>query len=110
MQQYVLDEIARPDLARIKAYLNDQAKPAGLDGIWWVELAPEQLSDTQKAHPDCQPHCFAVELGKNFLKFEFLIRSRRTMRCTCIGYASRPQRDVIMAFADRLVSELELKT
>ena len=110
MKQYLLDEIARPDLPRIKAYLNEKAQPSGLDGIWWVELTQEQLSEVQRAHPDCQPHCFAVELGRNFVKFEFLIRSRRTMRCPCIGYATRPQRDYIMDFADRLTSDLALKT
>ena len=110
MKQYVLDEIARSDLPRIKEYLNKKATTSGLEGIWWVELGKEQLSDAQKAHSDCQPHCFAVELGRNAIKFEFLIRSRRTMRCSCIGYATVQQRDWIMNFADELVAELELKT
>jgi hypothetical protein len=110
MKQYILDEIARPDLPRIKAYLDEKARPAGLEGIWWVELGQEQLSEAQMAHPDCQPHCFAVELGRDFVKFEFLIRSRRTMRCSCLGYANRLQRDWIMEFADRLVAALELRT
>jgi hypothetical protein len=110
MKQYILDEIANPDLARIKAYMDEKGQLAGLEGIWWVHLGKEQLSETQLAHPDCQPHCFAVELGKNLIKFEFLIRSRRTMRCSCIAYATRLQRDWIMDFADRLVADLELKT
>ena len=82
MKQYILDEIARPDLPRIKAYLDEKAQPSGLEGIWWVELGKAQLSEAQMAHPDCQPHCIAVELGRDFVKFEFLVRSRRTMRCT----------------------------
>jgi hypothetical protein len=110
MRQYVVDEVARQDLTRIKAYLDEKAQPAGLEGIWWVELGKEQLNELQLSHPDCQPHCFAVELGRNLIKFEFLIRSRRTMRCSCIGYATRVQRDWIMDFADRLVADLDLKT
>ena len=110
MKQYLIDEIVHADLPRIKNYLDDRAKSSGLEGIWWVELGKEQLADLQAAHPDCQPHCFAVELGRNFIKFEFLIRSRRTMRCSCIGYATSPQRDWIMNFADNLVADLELKT
>ena len=110
MRQYVLDEIARPDLPRIKEYLDRKAIASGLEGIWWVEFGKEQLSESQIAHPDCQPHCFAVELGRDAIKFEFLIRSRRTMRCSCIGYATPAQRDWIMNFADKLVAELEVKT
>ena len=110
MKQYILDEIARADLPRIKEYLDGKALPSGLQGVWWVELGQEQLSDTQLAHADCQPHCFAVELGRDFIKFEFLIRSRQTMRCSCVAYATTPQRDWIMDFADELVADLELKT
>jgi hypothetical protein len=32
------------------------------------------------------------------------------MRCSCIGYATRVQRDFILAFAERLVEELALRT
>jgi hypothetical protein len=32
------------------------------------------------------------------------------MRCACLGYATRLQRDFILAFADRLVEELALRT
>jgi hypothetical protein len=32
------------------------------------------------------------------------------MRCACIGYATRAQRDFILAFADRLVEDLALQT
>ncbi len=110
MKQYVLDEIARSDLPRIKEYLDKKTTASGLEGIWWVELGKAQLSDIQTAHPDCQPHCFAVELGRNAIKFEFLIRSRQTMRCTCVGYATPTQRDWIMNYADELVAELKLKT
>jgi len=110
MKQYLIDEIARVDFPRIKKYLDCKAQTSGLEGIWWVELGKEQLSDAQMAHPDCQPHCFAVELGRNFIKFEFLIRSRRTMRCSCIGYATPQQSNLIMDFADGLVADLELKT
>ena len=110
MKQYVLDEIARADLPRIRNYLNRKALTSGLEGIWWLELGKEQLSETQKAHANCQPYCIAVELGRTAIKFEFLIRSRQTMRCSCIAYATPAQRDWIMNFADKLVVELELKT
>ena len=110
MRQYLLDEIRRPDISRIRDYLHEHAQPSGLEGIWWVELADDLLSDTQQSHPQCRPFIFGIELGKDFLKFEFLIRSRQTMRCPCIGYATRGQRDFILAFADRLVQDLSLST
>jgi len=106
----MLDEIMRGDIPRVREYLNEHAIAAGLEGIWWVDLPEDLLSPDQFSHRDCRPHRFAVELGDDFVRFEFLIRSKQTMRCACIGYATRPQRDFILAFADRLVAELALRT
>jgi len=110
VRQYLLDEIRRGDLPRLREYLNGHATPSSLEGVWWVDLAEDLLSPEQSAHPECRPFRFAVELGDDFVRFELLIRSEQTMRCSCIGYATRAQRDFILAFADRLVEELALKT
>jgi hypothetical protein len=110
MRQYELDEIARNDISRIRDYLDGHAAASGLAGIWWVDVPEDLLSPDQFEHRDCWPHRFAVELGDDFVRFEFLIRSLQTMRCTCIGYATRLQRDFILAFADRLVEDLQLRT
>ena len=110
MRQYHLDEISRKDIPRLRDYLQEHALASSLDGIWWVDLPEDLLSPEQFAHQDCRPFRFAVELGDDFVRFEFLIRSQQTMRCACIGYATRQQREFILAFADRLVEDLELQT
>jgi hypothetical protein len=110
MRQYQLDEIPRKDIPRVREYLNQHAVAAGLEGIWWVDLQEDLLSPDQFSHQDCRPFRFAIEVGDDFVRFEFLIRSLKTMRCSCIGYATRQQRDFIMAYADRLVEDLALRT
>ncbi len=115
MRQYLLDEIARNDTQRIREYLDGHAVAASLKGVWWVDLPEDLLSPEQFEHRDCRPFRFAVELGEpdvgdSFVRFEFLIRSQQTMRCACIGYATRQQRDFILAYADRLVEDLALRT
>jgi hypothetical protein len=110
MRQYLLDEISRGDIPRLREYLGQHASASGLEDIFWVDLSPDLLSPEQFAHQDCQPFRFAVEVGETFVRFEFLIRSEKTMRCACIAYATRQQRDFILAFADRLVADLSLRT
>jgi hypothetical protein len=110
MRQYLLDEIRRADIPRIREYLNEHAQAAGVEGVWWVDLPEDLLSPEQFSHQDCRPYRFALELGDDFVRFEFLIRSLQTMRCACIDYATRMQRDFILAFADRLVEDLALRT
>ncbi|MGD0827728.1 MAG: hypothetical protein ABSA09_06525, partial [Desulfobaccales bacterium] len=79
MKQYLLDEIARADLPRVREYLSGHAVTSSLEGIWWVDLPEDLLSPEQFEHRQCRPFRFAVELGENFVRFEFLIRSRETM-------------------------------
>jgi hypothetical protein len=110
MRHYTLDELRKPDIPRLREYLHAHATPSKLEGIWWVDLPQDILSADQLQHRDCWPHRFAIELGDDFVRFEFLIRSEKTMRCPCIAYATRTQRDFILAFADRLVEDLTLKT
>ena len=110
MRQYVLDEIARGDLPRIREYLGEHAQASGLEDVWWVNFNEDLLSPLQFEHQDCRPFRFAVEVGDGLVRFEFLVRSEKTMRCPCIGYATRQQRDFIMAFADQLVEQLNLRT
>ncbi len=115
MRQYLLDEIARSDIPRVREYLNEHATASSLNDVWWVDLPEDLLSPVQFEHRECRPFRFAVEVGEpvagdSFLRFELLIRSREKMRCACIDYATRQQRDFILAFADRLVEELALRT
>jgi hypothetical protein len=110
MRQYQLDELAKQDIPRIREYLNSHAEASRLNDIWWVDLPEDLLNPVQFEHQDCRPFRFAVELGDDFVRLEFLIRSQQTMRCACIGYATRQQRDFILSFADRLVEELDLRT
>jgi len=110
MRQYLLDEISRDDLPRVRDYLNEHAKPSRLGDVWWVDLQEDLLSPLQFEHRDCRPYRFAVEVGDHFVRFELLIRSEQTMRCPCIGYATRSQREFILGFADRLVETLNLRT
>ena len=115
MRQYLLDEIARKDIPRVRDYLNEHATASSLADIWWVDLPEDLLSPEQFAHRDCRPFRFAVEVGEmevgdSLVRFEFLIRSREKMRCSCIDYATRQQRDFILAYADRLVEKLALRT
>jgi len=50
MKQYLLDEIPRDDIARVREYLNQHAVAAGIADIWWVDLKEDLLSSEQFDH------------------------------------------------------------
>lgn len=109
MKQYVLDQLRESDYERIKEYLNKHADRSIMDEIYWVNLPESLYNPIQAEHTRCRPFYFAVQLTMNEVAFEFLIRSREIMRCSCIAYATPPQRDYILQFADTMLDELQIK-
>ena len=97
-------------MTRIRAYLEANTISSGLAQVFWAQVPDDLLSAEQRAHTDCRPHVFAVELGDDRVKFELFIRSLPNMRCTCPAYAGRLQRRHILSFADRMIRDLDIRT
>ena len=110
MRAYLLDEITPGDMAKIRAYLKENTVSSSLDQVFWAQIPDELLNEDQRTHENCRPHVFAVELGDNWIKCEFFIRSLSNMRCTCPAYAGRRQRRHIISFADDMILELGVTT
>jgi hypothetical protein len=110
MKQYVIDELRPADYEKIKSYMDENFESSDLDGIYWVSMDQNMLSDVQAEHVECQPFHFAIDLEPNLLACELLVRSENRMRCSCIGYATDEQRDWILRFVDTIFERLEIKT
>lgn len=109
MKQYVIDQLRESDYDRIRDYLANHAESAAMEGIYYVDLPDALYTDMQKTHNHCQPYYFAVNLTRKQVGFEWLIRSRNTLRCACIGYATQAQRDYIIDYADGMLDRLRIK-
>jgi hypothetical protein len=110
MRQYVLDELPKKEMERLRDYLQTQTLPSGMEKIFWLELPPDLLAPVQWEHRACGPHYLAIELGKEFIKFEFLVRARNRFRCDCVQYANPAQENFLIQFAHALIEKLDLKT
>jgi hypothetical protein len=109
MKQYVIDQLREEDRQQILEFLKTKAERVVMGDIFWINLPEELYSETQKEHKSCHPFYFAIELTKNQVNFELLIRSQQIMRCNCICYADGKQRDFIFDFADEMLEELEIR-
>jgi hypothetical protein len=110
MKQYVIDEIRLQDYGKIKAYLDDTLENAGIDGLYWLPLEADLLSGVQRAHTECAPFYMALELGEDRLAGELLVRTRRRVRCDCIHYADKRQRNWLIETMDAIFEKLEMIT
>ncbi|UCD86336.1 MAG: hypothetical protein JSV01_00700 [Desulfobacterales bacterium] len=110
MKQYRIDELRPGDYEKIKTHLDERFGSSHREGVYWVSLDPDLMDQVQAAHVDCQPFYFAVVLELSVISFELLIRTRNRMRCDCIHYANKAQRDSIIRFADTIFDELKILT
>lgn len=110
MRSYLIDEIPSPDIEKARKYLLAHAHLSAVDDLFWLELPETLLGGIHAEHKECQPYCVAIEVGKHFVKFELLVRSRVNHRCWCSRYADAKQREFVFEFADRLIRELTLRT
>ena len=93
MKQYTIDELRYPDYEKIKKYLDDTYGASGVDGLYWMPVDEQLLSDVQRAHTSCAPFFMALELEEGRISGELLIRTRNRVRCDCIHYADERQRN-----------------
>lgn len=109
MKQYVIDQLRESDFTRIRDFLHEHAETTALEEVYRMELPEHLYGAVQAEHSQCQPYYFAVNLNRHQVAFEWLIRSRKIMRCHCIAYASPEQREHIVQVADGMLEELGIK-
>jgi hypothetical protein len=110
MKSYLIDEISSGDMDRIRHEMEKSAIRSGLEGLFWIEIPENMLSESQLLHKECRPHVLALEMSRNWIKCEFFIRTLKDLKCSCNGYADIRQIHFAVDYADRLLEDLGVKT
>ncbi len=110
MRYYLIDEISKSDVEKLKNHLNEKALKSGLDDIYWVELADDLLTGLQADHDSCKPYVFGIELSANSLKAELFVRNRKQFGCACQQYCDDRQRNYVIDFVLTMINELNIRT
>ncbi len=110
MKQYIIDDLRLGEYEKIKTYLDENVGSSKIDGIYWIQLDENILTDIQSEHKECQPFYFALDIEPNAISCELLVRSRSIIRCNCISYATEFQRNWIIQFVDSILEKLEITT
>ena len=110
MRQFVIDDLSPMERDNIDSYLKRNLKQGPMIGIYWLVLPEEILTETQKEHTDCSPFYFGVEVEKNLVRFEFLVRSNAHLHCDCIAHATSEQRQYVLDFLDTMLDEEQIRS
>ena len=108
MKQYVIDQLNRDDIGKLKPYLDAHLHSPTMEGIYWLFLEQARLNDSQKAHTACGRFYFAIELEADRLVCELLARAENRIRCECIRYADAEQCLWVMSVIDAIFDKLKI--
>ncbi len=110
MRAYLIDEISASNVERIDVFLKKNAITSNLEGLFWMKIPDDLLSPAQFQHRSCRPHVYSLELGPDWLKIELLIRSHKTMQCTCPAYCTAQQRNFVINAVHGMLETLNIRT
>jgi hypothetical protein len=108
MKQYVIDELRPKDQEKIKAYMDEYFGPADMGDIYWIPVDPLLYDQKQSSHEECHPLYFAVQLSSTTFVVELLVRTKNSIRCDCIQYATQDQFLWLIRIVDAIFERLEI--
>lgn len=109
MRQIVIDELSPMERDNIDSYLKRNLQQGPMIGLYWLSLPDDDLSATQKEHTQCGPFHMGVEVERDLVRFELLVRSKTNLHCSCIAYATGSQRQFVFDFIDRMLEEEQIR-
>jgi len=111
MRCYLIEDFYPEQLLKVTTALSDKGWSGSLDGVFYLPVPEELLTDVQRGHAgECGPHIFVLEAEADAgtLKLELLVRARKKLRCECVMYATPAQRDYIISFLDDFIRHLDI--
>jgi len=110
LRYYLIDEISKSDIKKLKNHLDDRTIKSSLADLYWVEFPDDLLSSIQSEHDSCKPYVFGLELSASSLKAELFVRNRNEFGCACQQYCSDRQKNYVIDFVLNLIDELNIRT
>lgn len=110
MRTYLLEDFRPEQLEQVCQRLTGMGLAGSLDGIYYLPLPLDLLTDEQRQHHgECGPYIFVLEIpDETSLKLELLVRAQGKLRCSCVMYATPEQRAYIMDYLDEFLRELDI--
>ncbi|WP_027179258.1 hypothetical protein [Maridesulfovibrio bastinii] len=107
MKNYFIDELYEEDIVKITEALTELGFKGSIEGIFYLPVPPNLLQPEQLDHHDaCGPYFMALETMPGALKMELLVRARNKMRCSCVCYANKEQRNHMINYLDDFLKDL----
>jgi hypothetical protein len=110
MRSILLDELRAEEIEKIRDYLNEVAVLSNIEGLHWLFLDDDCLSDEQKSlKKEKGPYKISVETGKDFAKVELYVRAD-SIENAGGAVATEKQLLFVHRFLNKMARDLNLVT
>ena len=110
MRYYLIDELSDTDMEKTERFLKRNAVESEIKRLFWVKVPEDCLVEIQSQHRDCHPYFFSIELGTDWIKAEFFIRTLNSLNCTCSGYCDHVQRKFVSNYMEDMVDKVGIRS
>lgn len=112
MRSLLFDELRNSEIEAVFDYLEREADPSGLEGLYWIPLPKSlwneiQLRGLKEEELEESGFKLSAEVGPGWVRFELLVRSGSLIN-TGGGPADERQVMFILNWADKMAGELKL--
>ncbi|WP_285904893.1 hypothetical protein [Pseudodesulfovibrio pelocollis] len=113
MRTYIIEDLYDADYETILKAFDELELKSQIEGMYYLPLPEDLLQPEQRDHlAECGPYFMALEAVRNpagnQLRLELLVRGRKKIRCSCVCYATAPQRKHMIEYLDQFIEELEI--
>jgi hypothetical protein len=109
MRWYGIDELDAADTEKLRKNLTDMELASGVDGLFWLPIPEAMLSALQREHGEhCGPYVMGLEVEKDSLRLELLVRARGRIHCNCVAYADSRLQQYMFAWLENLLKDLHI--
>ncbi|SKA71572.1 hypothetical protein [Desulfobaculum bizertense] len=109
MRTYCIEDLNSEHIERLRSQLTSLGLTSGMDDLFWLDVPSNLYTAEQKDHAEkCGPYSLGLELQKDSIRLELLVRARSIMRCSCVAYATPEQRFYAIEWLDRLLKEHDI--
>lgn len=106
MRSILLDELNTREMESVREYLAARARPAGLQGLYWLYLVEGRIEAEAGSGPAAGR--VAVETGDSWIKFE-LFKRTGDLYNNGGGFLTARETAEILEWVRRMVQELHLR-
>ena len=97
-------------MEKVRAHLAEHAMPGPINDIYFVEFPEDLLEGINGLMRLVRLSFLPSKRDRIGSRPSYLVRSRNTLRCSCVQYAGKEQTDFIFRFNERLIEQCGIMT